>query len=238
MRLLAVDTATDICGVAIYREGNVEAQEVLNHGETHTRHVMAAISTVLDRAGVALAAIDAFAVTRGPGSFTGLRIGISTVKGMALATGKPMVGISTLEILAHQAQGQAKLVCPIIDARRSELYWSIYRQGRQGIQPHTRECVGPADDIPRQVDAPCLFIGNGVMLYRQQLEAAIPFQTSWTSQEQGCLQPSVLARLAHQKIDAGMHDDVMTFGPVYLRKSDAEISLEKRQDPPQEGAPP
>lgn len=230
MILLAVDTATEICGVALSRNGDVEAHVVLNHGETHTRHVMAAISSVLDRAGVALSAIDAYAVTQGPGSFTGLRIGISTVKGLAVATGKPLVGISTLEILAHQAAGEEKIICPVIDARRNELYWAIYLRSDGEIQNQAPESVGAADQIIQQIDAPCLFIGNGVMHYRQQLEAAIPFKTSWSSQEEGYLQPAVLARLAHNKIVAGIHDDVMAFGPVYLRKSDAEISREKRQD--------
>ncbi len=227
MQLLAVDTATERCGVALAADGHTQAEVVLDHGGTHTRHIMTAIASVLDRAHVELAAIDAFVVTRGPGSFTGLRIGISTVKGLAVATGKPMVGISTLDVLAHQAHTESQLICPVIDARRQELYWSLYANGPKGVQPRTPETVGPADQIPAVIDTSCFFIGNGVPLYQKQLQAQIHSPIQWASPEQGRLQPAVVAHLGWQKFKTGRTDDAATFGPVYLRKSDAEINLEK-----------
>lgn len=226
MRLLAVDTATEICGMALTNDGKLEAELILDHGETHTRHIMAAIESVLDQADLTLAAIDAFVVTRGPGSFTGLRIGISTVKGLAMATGKPMVGISTLSVLAHQAEGNSTLICPVIDARRNELYWSLFQRSETDLQIRMPETVGPADQISAQIDAPCMFIGNGVPLYQELLQEKINQPVHWASPEKGRIQPAVVARLGLKKIEAGQTDDIMTFGPVYLRKSDAEISLE------------
>jgi tRNA threonylcarbamoyladenosine biosynthesis protein TsaB len=224
MRLLAVDTATEICGVALATDGDLEAEVVLHHGQTHTRHIIPAIEAVLDQARVSLSAVDAFVVTRGPGSFTGLRIGISTVKGLAMATGKPMVGISTLAVLAHQAQGRSELVCPIIDARRNELYWALYERRKTGLQARMPETVGPAGLIPGHIDAPCFFIGNGVLSYQSHIQEKIDGPSLWASPEQGHIQPAVLARLGLEKLRAGRTDDLLTFGPVYLRKSDAEIS--------------
>lgn len=229
MRLLAVDTATEICGVALSVDDRIRAQVVLGHGETHTRHIMAAIESVLVQAGVALSGVDAFAVTQGPGSFTGLRIGISTVKGLAVATGKPIVGVSTLAALARQAEGQSELVCPLIDARRSEVYWSLYKRGKSGLQVCLPESVGPADQIPLTINASCLFIGNGVPLYQHQLQKGIDHPVQWAQPNQNVLQPSVVAHLGFRKLADGGGDDVMTFGPVYLRKSDAEINRQKNR---------
>lgn len=229
MRILAVDTATEVCSVAIGADDHLVAQVVMDHGETHTRHVMAAIASVLDRAGLALSAIDAFAVTQGPGSFTGLRIGISTVKGLAVATGKPMVGVSTLAALAHQAEGDERLICPLIDARRNELYWALYQRSNTGLKRCWPETVGPADQIPAQIKAPCRFIGNGVPLYQGQLQDQISAPVQWASPQQGRIQPAVVARMGWEKLSAGSVEDVIAFGPVYLRKSDAEISRNKAQ---------
>lgn len=227
MRLLAVDTATEICGVALMTQGRTDAQVVYDHGETHTRHVMRAIDSVLESARAPLSSVDAFVVTRGPGSFTGLRIGISTVKGLAMAMDKPLVGVSSLAVLANQADAQFQRICPMIDARRNELYWGLYQRSHEGVMALSPETVGPADQIAAHLDAPCLFIGNGVPLYRDIIEDKLDVTAHWALPEQGRLQPAVLARLGWQKLQQGPPDDVLTFGPVYLRASDAEKNRAK-----------
>ena len=116
MRLLALDTATETCGIALLVDGGIQAELNFFHGQTHAKHLMSGVEAVLELTGVPLNDIDGFAVTRGPGSFTGLRIGISTVKGLALAMGKPVVGISSLDVLARQADNSQEWICPMIDA--------------------------------------------------------------------------------------------------------------------------
>jgi tRNA threonylcarbamoyladenosine biosynthesis protein TsaB len=220
--LLAADTATDSCGVAILADGQIQAELSLNLGGTHTKHILAAIDAVLNLGGVSLAKIDAYAATCGPGSFTGLRIGISTMKGLAFAAGKPIIGVSSLEVLAHQAGGDSQLVCPMIDARRNEIYWRLYRRKGNALITFSGEKVGPIDDLAGQIDGTCMFIGNAVPSYASQLPRLVKHAIQWLPEIDNAIRPAVLAQLAWQRLQQGRVDDVRTFVPVYIRKSDAE----------------
>lgn len=222
--LLAVDTATEICGVALAVDEQVKAELILNNGVTHTQSVMAAIETVLTMSGTEIDAIDAYAVTRGPGGFTGLRIGISTVKGLSLATGKPMVGVSSLEVLAHQSPANAELICTVMDARRNELYWTLYHRQGAEIKPVGVEQVGLAEDLAEKIDRPCYFIGNAVAQYQSKIESRLTTPAQWANSELNGIRPYVLAQLAQHRLRKGEIDDVHSFTPVYLRKSDAELA--------------
>lgn len=225
--MLAVDTATEICGVAVALDGSVKAELILNRGVTHTQSVVSSIEAVLKLMDLDIGAIDIYAVTRGPGSFTGLRIGISTVKGLAFAAGKPMVGISSLEVLAHQAGGDAPLVCPVMDARRNEVYWSLYRQQEGQMTAVMDEKVSAPADVAKKIDAPCFFIGNGVAPYKAKLSGQLTQRALWAAEEINGIRPAVLARLAWQRFLDGQFDDPGGVLPVYLRKSDAELMREQ-----------
>jgi tRNA threonylcarbamoyladenosine biosynthesis protein TsaB len=221
-KLLTVDTATESCGVALIADGSIQAELSLNLGGTHTKHILKAIDAVLDLSGVSLFDIDAFAVTRGPGSFTGLRIGISTMKGLAFSTGKPIVGVSSLDVLAHQAGGKSALVCPMIDARRNEIYWCVYRRKGDALTRLGDEQVGPIDKLAGQIDDTCMFIGNAAPLHANQLARLVKHAIQWPAAFNNAIRPAILAHLAWQRFQHGHVDDVETFVPVYIRKSDAE----------------
>ena len=227
MKLLAVDTATEVCGVAIVEDGRVTADLSLNGGVTHTRSVMAAVEGLLRTTRLTVSDIDLYAVTRGPGSFTGLRIGISTIKGLAVASAKPMVGVSSLEVVAHQAPEGTPLVCALMDARRNEVYWCLYRRQDNQLVPQSDETVGAAEGIAAHIDDACFFIGNGLVQYRAVIERALQRPAVFADHEDLGIRPAVLARLAWKRFQNGYVDDVSTFAPVYLRKSDAEISRNK-----------
>ncbi|MGD8834166.1 MAG: tRNA (adenosine(37)-N6)-threonylcarbamoyltransferase complex dimerization subunit type 1 TsaB [Desulfobacteraceae bacterium] len=223
--ILAVDTATEICGVALAVDDQIKTELTLSQGVTHTQSIMAAIESVLVMNRMDVGAIDVYAVTRGPGSFTGLRIGVSTVKGLALATAKPMLGISSLEVLANQAPAASDLICPIMDARRNEVYWALYkRTGADKISVALAEQVGPVSALVESVENACYFIGNGVTQYRDTINHLIKAPAQWAADESNGIRPSVLARLAWQRVRNGEIDDIRAFSPVYLRKSDAEIA--------------
>ena len=127
MRILAVDTSTRSCSVAVVDGNDLLAEVTSGNGQTHSRHLMAMIDSVLGLAGLDLSMTDGLAFTCGPGSFTGLRIGISTILGLAAATRKPIVGISGLDALAMQAATPDMTICPLIDGRRNEVYCARYR---------------------------------------------------------------------------------------------------------------
>jgi tRNA threonylcarbamoyladenosine biosynthesis protein TsaB len=223
-KLLAVDTATQSCGVAVITDGRIDSELILSRGGTHTKQVLAAIDAVLHLEEGCVSQIDAFAVTRGPGSFTGLRIGISTVKGLAVATGKPIIGISSLDVLAHQVAGEATWVCSMIDARRNEIYWRIYRrEGEGGLTPLSEEQVGPISKLASQIQEACVFIGNAVPQYAALLHGLVKPAIRCAPETSHTIRPAVLAHLAWRRLQQGDVDDTYAFAPVYLRKSDAEM---------------
>jgi tRNA threonylcarbamoyladenosine biosynthesis protein TsaB len=224
MRLLALDTATEHCGIGLAVDGRIRVELGLAHGQTHARHLMAGVKAVLELAGTRLQEVDAFAVTCGPGSFTGLRIGISTAKGMALALGKPIAGVSSLAVLAHQVDSAQGLICPMIDARRREVYWSLYRKTTTGIEPIEPEQVGPAVRAAEKIDGSCMFVGNGALAYRDILENHLSHPAHWETASNSALRIAWVARLAWQRLEQGESDDVRGLSPVYLRKSDAELN--------------
>jgi tRNA threonylcarbamoyladenosine biosynthesis protein TsaB len=227
MRVLAVDTATAVCGVALWEDDRIVSRSCMSQGPPHTQVLMQAIDEVLQRAGVSPAAIDAFVISQGPGSFTGLRIGIGTVKGLAVATGKPVVGISTLSVLAHQAPDGTALVCPMIDARRGEVYWSVYRRSSQGLVALTPECAGAPSDIRIEQEESCLFIGSGARLYASVLQANRPARSFFAEPVHHQADPNVLARLGVLRLRLGRTEDAQRLTPVYLRPSDAELTQPK-----------
>jgi tRNA threonylcarbamoyl adenosine modification protein YeaZ len=135
-----------------------------------------------------------------------------------------MVGISSLEVLAHQAPAEAELICTLMDARRNELYWTLYHRQGTKIKPVLAERVGPAEDLAEKIDRPCYFIGNAVAQYQSMIENRLITPAQWASHELNGIRPSVLAQLAQQRFHKGEIDDLRNFTPVYLRKSDAEIA--------------
>lgn len=126
MKILAVDTATKSCSVALTEDDAVLAETTTHSGQTHSRHLLNIVDAVIARAGLTLNQIDGFAVSIGPGSFTGLRIGISTVKGLAYGRGRPVVGVSSLEALSRQCPQTPQQICAMIDARKQEVYFCFY----------------------------------------------------------------------------------------------------------------
>ena len=227
MKILAVDTSTRTCGVCVADGGHPICELYLTSGQTHSRHLMDTISRALDASGVALEDIGGFAVTRGPGSFTGLRIGISTVKGLAYASGKPLAGISSLEALAQPVAGDvAQRICAVIDARKNEVYYAVYRIDRGRLVADTAPCVGPPETI-RESDVRTLFVGDGAMLYEDVIRHRHRENAALAPPEWNGIRVSSVARLAAFRLERGESDPVETMAPFYIRKSDAELARER-----------
>ena len=227
MRILALDTATQSCSVAVVDQHRLMAEATTLRSETHSVHLMQMIDGVLQMAGVRLDTLDGFAVTRGPGSFTGLRIGISTVKGLVETTGKPLVGVSTLRTLAGQGADGSRLICPIIDARKSEVYFSRYRY-REGLLEQVVDMqASPIEKAIEGIDEPCLFVGDGALLYKGVILDAIGRNAHFAPTFQQTLRASTVAFLSMEKFIRQDTDNIETFVPYYIRKSDAELNLAK-----------
>ena len=230
MKILAVDTATESCSVGIVDDGFLAAELTIASSQTHSKHLMEMIWMAVNMSALRVSDLDGFAVTRGPGSFTGLRIGMSTIKGLAAASGKPVVGVSSLEALAAQAgNSENHLICPLLDARKKEVYFSRYRFESGVLKKQIAEQVLPPDRAFDDIAEPCLFIGNGVRLYRKMISDKLGRVAYFAPPHQNTIRAATVAYLSMDKFKKNDTDDVGRFKPYYIRKSDAELTFRKNK---------
>jgi tRNA threonylcarbamoyladenosine biosynthesis protein TsaB len=222
MKILAVDTSSRSCSAAVVENSNLLAEIIKEDGETHSRHLMGMIKNVLELSGMAPSDIDCFAVTEGPGSFTGLRIGISSVKGLSAATGKPLAGISTLDALAAQVSPTPYLLCTLIDARKGEVYSSRYRFVDGSIEKLMKEDALLPDKAVDGIGEPCLFIGDGASLYRDIIEKKLGNLAYFPPPLFNVIRASTVAFMSLKKFENNDTADASLFAPHYIRKSDVK----------------
>lgn len=225
MRILAVDTATTSCSVAIVDQTSLLSEFTIDREETHSKHLMDMIKTALRMSGLNFSDMDGFAITRGPGSFTGLRIGISTIKGLVVASEKPVVGVSSLKTLASQVSYSRYLICPILDARKGEVYFSRYRCLNGLLIKQTKESVAPPDKAVDDLNESCLFVGNGALLYKEMILEKMGEFAFFAPIIQNTIRASTIAYLSMAKFEKKDTDDIEKILPYYIRKSDAELNV-------------
>jgi len=285
MKILAVDTATESCSVAIIDSGSglgpsslprsgtsplprsgVGTAEVTSAGEetqspfphtgassfprtaassfprsgvgtlaemtsgrkeTHSKHLMEMILAALEFAGITISEIDGFAVAKGPGSFTGLRIGISTVKGLAAASGKPVVGVSNLDAMAFQFPFSSRLICSLLDAHKKEVYCACYRFEEGVFKKETTDQVLPPDKAVADIREPCLFVGNAALLYQEIIMGKLGDTAIFAPAFHNIIRASTVAHLSLERFEKNDTEDAALLVPHYIRKSDAELNFGK-----------
>ncbi len=226
MKILAVETSTRAGGVAILDGDTLVAEVHLTSSETHAKRLMLAIDSTLCMAGTEIGKCDGFAVTTGPGSFTGLRIGISVVKGLGFAMEKPVAGVSTLDVLAYQIPVFPDLICPVLDARKGEVYTALYKSGSDGVwQKVASDCAVDPRKWLVHIPGPCLFVGEGAMVYRELIREILGPRARFAPSYLNTLRASIVAHLGLEQIKQGLATDAASLAPHYIRKSDAEIKL-------------
>lgn len=227
--LLAIDTATSAGSVALCRDETLLGEILFNVRGTHSERLMATIRQLLAETGLDLAQIDAFAVVRGPGSFTGLRVGMASAQGLALATGRPVIGVSSLQALAMNL-GEASLpVCALLDARKQEVYAGLFHMRRRLPLPlGPEQVVAPARLLPR-LEGPLLFVGEGARVYRGLIEDHFGAQAHFASWPLNLPRASMAAALALERLRLGERPTLHELKPAYIRASEAEISLNLKQ---------
>ncbi|OQY49532.1 MAG: tRNA (adenosine(37)-N6)-threonylcarbamoyltransferase complex dimerization subunit type 1 TsaB [Desulfobacteraceae bacterium 4572_89] len=229
MKLLAVDSAEKGCSLALMEDGAPLAEFFFHSRATHAESLMEGIEILFARAGLSPGEVDGFVVSRGPGSFTGLRIGISAVKGMAFALSKPVAGVSSLDGLAFQAAFFPGLVFPMMDARRGEVYCARYRfcdgrlreKGREtAVTP--MEALGQLETLGENV----LFMGSGALVHGEVIKRRLGKTACFCPGFQSRISAPALARRVFDDPSI-LSSDPSALVPVYLRRSDAEINYER-----------
>ena len=219
--------------MAAAQGGRVLAQSRVRAGTAHARSLLANVRDVLERAGWDMADVDGFGVTVGPGSFTGLRIGIATVKGLAHGLGKPVAGISSLRALAQGCPDPPPLVWACLDARKNQVYAACFFLENGYLQRRTPDAVmDPGQWAARvgETPGPAVCVGDGAAPYRHVVES-IPGVAVPDDKEVHAIQPSTVALLAARALSQGDFQAAADIAPVYLRSADARPQRGNRAAP-------
>jgi tRNA threonylcarbamoyladenosine biosynthesis protein TsaB len=215
MRVLAVDTTSERESVALGENGVVRAETRLRTGSRHSGSLLPAIAFVLESAGVPVGEVEGFAVVVGPGSFTGVRIGLSTIQGLALGASRPCLGVSTLDTLAATVRGEAATLVAMVDAARGDqVFAALYdSEGRRRGDP---EAAGAAD-VAARIEGAAAFVGDGAERYRAEILAACP---AAIFPARSLYLAGTLALIAEPRLARGEGVSPAVLRPTYLRAAD------------------
>jgi tRNA threonylcarbamoyladenosine biosynthesis protein TsaB len=229
MLTLAMECATKTVGLALLDEEEVRAEIYLNLERHHAEVLLPALDKLFLLAALTPDRVDLLACTVGPGSFTGLRIGVSTVKGLALATGKPVVGVSTLEALAMNALPSPRLICPMLDARKNQIYAGLYRMGPEGLPKAERpeSLTDVARFLPGLDLEEIVFLGDGAMRHAKLIQDTMNGRAILYGSSKQRITASAVGLIGLYRYRTGVILDTQTFTPRYLRLSEAEAMYGK-----------
>lgn len=213
-----IETSTGWCSAALLKDGAIAAQRIVKTPKQHASVTAPFVKEVLEEAGITAAECDAVAVSEGPGSYTGLRVGVSTAKGLCFGSGKPLIAVGTLDILAQQGLGKADFIVPMVDARRMEVYCAVYGADGRRINEIEAKVLDGSSFSDLLAKGKVLFIGDG----------AEKFSKVCTSPnavfEQTCPLATAMAAPALEAFNKGRFEDTAYFEPFYLKEFVAGIS--------------
>lgn len=226
--VLAIDTATLSGSVALCRGAEILAESLVNLRSTHSERLLLQVEQVLDVTGLSVAQLDLIAVVHGPGSFTGLRVGLATAKGLATAADVPLVGISTLEALAMNLPFSPYPVYAFLDARKQEVYSCSYNC-REGFPvPLSGEVVVPPGELLSSIDGDVALVGDGVNSYRSLIDELLGDRAKLPPAVCHQVRAAAVALLAARRMEEGVElPSVAELRPSYIRPSDADLPPKK-----------
>jgi tRNA threonylcarbamoyladenosine biosynthesis protein TsaB len=224
MLTLAFDTSSKTAAVALLQDDVILYDTIINVGLNHSEVLLPAIDQACLQTRIKIAEIDLFACTIGPGSFTGLRIGVSTLKGLVLATGKPAVGISSLAALALNVSRSSKIICSVMDAGRGQVYIAYYLYNENGLidQMSTEKAVDPREII-QNPEQEIIFVGDGAIKYANILSNTKTKEINIVSTLHQYIRASSVGFLGREKYDRNELLNAENFVPIYLRSADAHM---------------
>ena len=229
MKILALDSSGLVASVAVLENDNCIAEYTINYKKTHSQTLLPMLDEVSKMIELDLNTVDAIAVAAGPGSFTGLRIGSATAKGLGQALDKPLIGIPTVDGLAMNLYGTDKVVCPLMDARRNQTYTGLYEFIRKDkeyeLSVMKEQCAVALDEIIDSINAlgrEVIFLGDGVPVFRAQLEEKITVPYSFAPASCNRQRAAAVGVLAFSYAEMGKMEKAEEHMPDYLRLSQAE----------------
>jgi len=229
MKILSLDTSANIASVAITNGATPLAQYTLNAKNTHSETLLPMVESALNALSLKVCDIDLFALSAGPGSFTGVRIGAATVKGLAFASNKPCIEVSTLEALAQNLVFKEGLICPVMNARRSQVYTALFISDGKSVKRITEDSAISISELDEQLSKygePVSFCGDGYGITLSALEKTVANPVPVRLRYQSA---ASVAEVAKRHFEAGEYSDDAGLKVTYLRPSQAERELREKQ---------
>ena len=230
MKILAIDSSSIAGSVALLEDGEIKYEDISHDKRTHSETLLPMIAKLKEESGLDLSTIDAIAITGGPGSYTGLRIGSATAKGLGLALDKPIINVPTMEALAYNVVGSEYLVCPMMDARRERVFTGLYKFNDGKLEVVKDQCVLTIDELVSEIDEPVLFLGDGVDAYKEMLDEKVKVEHFFAPEEENSVKASSFVKLAKVFFDDGKCESANDHKPDYLMLSQAERELKEKQN--------
>lgn len=225
MKILALETSSMVASVAVISEDKLLAEFTINNKKTHSQMLMPIVEQVTEGLALTLSDIDVFAVSGGPGSFTGIRIGVATVKSLAQALNKPVVGVSGLDGLAYNLVNFNGIICPMMDARNAQVYTCLYRSNGEEInrlKEYMAVRVAELISMIQESGETVMFCGDGLLLHKNLLSEKLGERAKFSQSVFTFQKASSIAFLALQKAKLSDLSTYNELQPFYLRKSQAE----------------
>ena len=223
MRILALDTSTDQFGVALIDDQRVLATYEILAERPHAVELPQAVTRVLQASRMTLEQVDAFAIDIGPGSFTGLRVGVAFLKALVFRLQKPVVSVISLDVLAANILYAPRVVCPVLDAKQKKVYTAWYRTDSGRVQRTGEPLLLPFDVFLKTLTEPVILMGDGAGVYRQRLQEQLGDRAFFAPAELGFPRAATVGRLAFERLASGEQDDPKTLVPLYLYPRDSSV---------------
>ena len=229
MIVLSMDSSSLVTTVALLKDEHLLGEFTLNFKREHSVILMEKIEMLLKDCNIDISEVDGFVVSKGPGSFTGLRIGMATVKGLSMGSNRPYLSISSLDALAYSLVNFDGIICPIMDALRDSVFTCMYKSSTgelSKIIDYSALSLDELVEVLQQKDEPVIFTGDGVYKYKEYLLEKLP-NAKFAPNHLSVVRASALGELGMELLRKGQYDD-MNSSPLYLKKPQAERELEQR----------
>lgn len=231
MRILAIDSSSMVATIAIVTDDVLTAEYTINYKRTHSQTLMPMIDEISKTIELDMESIDAIAISGGPGSYTGLRIGAATAKGFGLALGKPIINVPTMDALAYNMFSTSYTVCPIMDARRGQVYTGIYKFNGTEMEVVKPQCIMMINDLITELDSnkeAVIFLGDGIDVHKDIIDETMKTEHYYAPASMNRQKASSLASLASIYYKEGKVENAAEHKPEYLRLSQAERELKEK----------
>ena len=233
MKILAIDSSSLVASVAVVDDDIMVAEYTINHKKTHSQTLLPMIDEISKMAEIDLSSVDAIAVSGGPGSFTGLRIGSATAKGLGLVWNKPLVHVPTVDAMAYNLYGTDKLICPMMDARRNQTYTGVYEFVDGEFRIVVEQCAISVDELIDKINGfgrEVIFLGDGVPVFKEILDEKLSVAHSYAPAHTNRQRAGAVAVLGGMYYADGKYETAAEHEPNYLRQSQAEREAKEKNN--------